>query len=106
MEKKITLFGEELTIRFNMKVEIAYEEIAGKPFNLKDFDSQKNSMALYMAAIIASNPDTTITFERIVTEATAAEIGTIANAVIECMSDWLKVPEVIPEEKHEEEQKN
>lgn len=107
MEKKIKFLGEEITIRFNMAVELAYEEIAEKPFNLKDLDSQKNSVALYMAAIIANNPDTQITFERVITEATAAEIGNIASATIECMTDWLKVPDVIPtEQKSDEQPKN
>lgn len=99
MEKKIQFLGEDLTIRFNMAVELAYEEIAGKPFNLKELDSQRNSIALYMAAIIANNPDTKLTFERVITEASAADIGNIATAVIECMTDWLNVPAVIPEEK-------
>jgi hypothetical protein len=35
-ESIITILGEELTIGFNMAVEIAFEEIAGIPFNTSD----------------------------------------------------------------------
>lgn len=93
--KKISILGECLTIRFNMAVEIAYEEISGKPFLLKDLDSQKNLMALYMAAIITCNPDTEITFEKLTQEASSHEITLLAEAVISAMTEWLKVPDVI-----------
>lgn len=95
-EKKITILGEEITIKFNMAVELAYEEIAQKPFDLKELKSQKESLALYIAAIITSNPDSKITFERLVNEATGPEIALLQKTVIEAMTEWLQIPAVEP----------
>lgn len=95
-EKKITILGEEITIKFNMAVELAYEEIAQKPFDLKELKSQKESLALYIAAIITNNPDTKITFERLVNEATGPEIALLQKTVIEAMTEWLQIPAVEP----------
>ena len=107
-ESTITILGEEIKIGFNMAVEIAYEEIAGKAFDLKELNSQKNSMALYMAAIITFNPNTKLTFDDIIMKATAAEISALGKAVVDAMEEWMKVPEVIPadEQKPDEEPKN
>lgn len=107
-ESTITILGEEIKIGFNMAVEIAYEEIAGKAFDLKELNNQKNSMALYMAAIITFNPDTKLTFDDIIMKATAAEISALGKAVVDAMEEWMKVPEVIPadEQKPDEEPKN
>ena len=108
-ETTITILGEEIKIGFCMAVEIAYEEIAGKPFVLTELNSQKNSMALYMADIITFNPDTKLTFDDIVTKATAAEINALGKAVMKAMEKWMKVPDVIPPDEHkadDEQQKN
>ena len=99
-ESTITILGEEIKIGFNMAVEIAYEEIAGIAFDLKELNSQKNSMALYMAAIITFNPDTKLTFDDIIMKATAAEISALGKAVVDAMEKWMKVPDVIPEDEH------
>lgn len=98
MDKKINILGEEITIRFNMAVEIAYEEIAGKPFSLEELESQKNSVALYMAAIITNNLETSITFDRLITEARGEEITTLGAAVVDCMKDWMAIPSVVKPE--------
>ena len=102
MEKKITILGEEITIAFNMAVEMAYERITGSPFKLEDLKFKMNVMPLYMAAIIANNPDTKITFDDLSTKATKKEIMALDEAVSETMSDWLEIPSVIPEEKKPE----
>ena len=78
-----------------MAVEIAFEEIAGVPFNTDDLNTQKNSMALYMAAIITFNPKTKLTFDDIVMKATAAEINALSKAVIEAMTKWIAIPAVV-----------
>lgn len=95
MERKITVKGEQITIRFNMGVECAYEDITQRPFNLADFKDKKLLMALFHAAIIANNPETEVTFEYLLTEATCEEVTALDNAVSETMSDWLHVPAVI-----------
>lgn len=97
-KQTITILGEQIDIRFCMAVEIAYEEIAGEPFSIESLNRQKNSVALYMAAIITANPDTKITIERLMTEASGAEIGQLATAVIESMTQWMHIPDVLPKE--------
>lgn len=99
MEKKISILGEEITIAFNMAVEMAYERITGNPFKLEDLKFKMNVMPLYMAAVIANNPDTKITFDDLSTKATKKEIMALDEAVSETMSDWLEIPSVIPEDK-------
>lgn len=101
-ENKVTILGEEIPVRFNMAVELSYEEIAGVPFNNEALASAKTTLALYMAAIITSKPDTEITFERLVREATGPEIAALKEAVIGSMFDWLEIPRVAQEEEEEE----
>lgn len=103
-ERKVTVLGEELDIRFNMAVEIAYEEIANEPFNVQSLERQKNIVALCMAAIIVNNPKTKITAERFISEVASDEYNAIAAAVIEAMTEWMKIPSVIPQDKPSEEE--
>ena len=103
-EKKVTVLGEELDIRFNMAVEIAYEEIANEPFNVQSLERQKNIVALCMATIIANNPETKITAERFIREVASDEYNTLVSAVIEAMTEWMKIPSVIPPDKPTEEE--
>lgn len=104
MEKKITINGEELTIRFNMAVEVSYEEITDVPFSLDDLKYKRYVMCLYMAAILTNNPETKITLEWLMNSATSDDIKVIDDAMADCMSDFLHVPKIIPEEKLTEEQ--
>ena len=99
MEKKITINGEECTIKFNMAVEIAYEDITGRPFNLDDFKVKKFMPALFMAAIIANNPETKVTMDYLLSDANIDEIHALDVAISETMSDWLHISDVIPVEK-------
>ena len=100
---KVKILGEELEIRFNMAVEIGYEDIIGEAFDVTQLDKQKNSIALYMSAIIANNPDTKVTMERLLTEATGHEIAQLSNAVVDAMTEWMKMPAVTSEEQKDEE---
>lgn len=99
MEKKIKIKGEEITIKFNMAVECAYEEITQRPFNLSDFNDKKLLMALFFSAIIANNKETEITLDYLLTDATYDEVSALDNAVSETMTDWLHIPAVIPKDK-------
>lgn len=103
-EKKVTVLGETIDIRFNMAVEIAYEDIANEPFNVQSLERQKNIVALCMAAIIVNNPETKITAERFIREVASDEYNAIVSAVIEAMTEWMKIPSVIPQEKPSEEE--
>ena len=109
MEKKITLMGEEVTIKFNLAVEIAYEDVVGRPFNPADLKDKKLLPALFFAAVIANNHDTKVTIDYILSDATVDEIHALDVAVSETMSDWLHIPDIIKEDqptKEEEQPKN
>ena len=97
-KEEITILGEQIAIEFNLAVEVAYEEIADRPFDIADLVSQRNSVALYMAAIITANPDTNITVERLMKEATGPEIEALSKAVIVAMTEWLHLPQVLKKE--------
>lgn len=100
---RITILGETLDIKFNMLVELNYEELTeGEAFSIEALAKMKNSIALYMAAILAANPDTNITVDRLLKEATGPEIASLSNAVITSMTNWMKIPSVIKEEQTEE----
>ena len=101
---KVKISNEEIDIQFNMAVEIAYEEVAGEPFNIESLSKMKNTMALCMAAIVASNPDTSITMEYLLKNASVKEIGELKNAVTETMMEWLQIPKVIADAEAKEEQ--
>ena len=101
---KVKISNEEIDIQFNMAVEIAYEEVAGEPFNIESLSKMKNTMALCMAAIIAANPDTSITMEYLLKNASVKEIGELKNAVTETMMEWLQIPKVIADAEAKEEQ--
>ena len=103
-EKKVTVLGEELDIRFNMAVEIAYEDITNEPFSFQSLERQKNIVALCMAAIIVNNPETKITAERFIREVASDEYNAIVSTVIEAMTEWMKIPSVIPQDKPSEEE--
>ena len=91
----ITILGETIDIQFNMAVELNYEEISGEAFSIEALSKMKNSVALYMAAILAANPDTTITVERLLKEAKGPEIAALSTAVITAMTEWMQIPSVI-----------
>ncbi len=108
-EKTIHILGEDVKITFDMSVEIAYEEISGTPFNIEDLKTQKASLSLYMAAIIANNPQTEITVERLMKEATGPEIGLLGQTIIAAMTAWMAIPSAVikeeqPKPKSEEEE--
>lgn len=103
-ERKVTVLGETIDIRFNMAVEIAYEDIANEPFNVQSLERQKNIVALCMAVIIVNNPDTKITTEQFIREVPSDEYNAIVSTVIEAMTEWMKIPFVIPQDKPSEEE--
>lgn len=95
MERKVKVLGQELTIRFNMSVEIIYEELTAKPFNISEtIERAKDRMALLSAAIAASNDVPDDFAERLATEASAQEIGELASAVYNAFKEWAKIPEI------------
>ena len=104
---KITLLKENVEIKFDLATEISYEEIAGTPFDVNDLRFYKNLSALCMASIIAHNPKTKITYERLLKEADGQEFAQLGTVVVQEMTKWMKLPEVMVEgEKPAEKKKN
>ena len=111
MEKKITLLGEEITIAFNLAVEMAWERITKQGFTLENMNFKTNLVPLYYAAIIANNEKTNISFDDLMRKASRKEISALDAALSECMKDFLDVPDIIkeepkPEGEEEEQPKN
>lgn len=104
MNTQITILGETLDINFNMAVELAFEGITDEPFSIESLAYQKNSIALYMAVIQTFNPDSKITIERLVKEATNKEIVALKEAVAKAMFAWLDIPAVAAQEERPTEQ--
>lgn len=124
MKKEIKLFGETITIAYNLAVELAFEDIAGKPiigqteidgkpspsFNIV---SKRDQVALFMSAIIANNPDSPLVaadasaalFSRLTTEATRDELTELDTAIGACMSDWYHLPELVAKAQAKAQQK-
>ena len=98
----INILGEQIPIRFNMAVEIAYEEIIDAPFDFNALSRQLNSLALGMAAILVAKPDTAITIDRLMNEASGKEISELNAAVVSSMSDWFAIPAVVKDDEKEE----
>jgi hypothetical protein len=107
--QKINIIGKEVNIAFNLATEIAYEQITGEAFGIEKLSFTKNAVALYMAAIIANNPDIDITTEDIISKASGAEVKALSDAIYAEMKAWMNIPDVMDEKveaKYEDEEKN
>lgn len=107
--QKIKLLGKEVNISFNLATEIAYEQITGEAFGIEKLNFTKNAVALYMAAIIANNPDIDITTEDIISKASGAEVKALSDAIYAEMKAWMNIPDVMDEKeekKEEDDEKN
>ena len=98
MKKTINILGESITIAFNMASLIGFEEITGKPFNEINIGMSKDSLALSIAVIIANNPDTQITANALMTEASGKEISELTQAVTAAFIEWDTIPETLSDD--------
>lgn len=98
MKKKITILGCEVIIVFNMAVQITFEEVSGKPFAEIDNNSSKDNLALAYSAILANNPDTSITIDKLMHEASGKDMADLLNAVTESFIQWNKMPSTLADE--------
>lgn len=91
---EIQILGETLTIEHNTRVQIAYEQMTGKAFNLEAI-AQKTELriALYMATIVACNPDTKITMDMLLDAKSISTIIAIDKAVNNAIREWYMIPE-------------
>lgn len=98
-EKTVKILGEEVKIKFCMAVVCMYERATGTRFNVEEIKDNYDSLTLYAAAIAALNPDTAITFDRLMTDASGEEIAALRTAVVDSMKDWYHVnKDVMPQE--------
>ena len=98
MKKILTILGQEVTIMFNMAVQISFEEITGKSFREINTDSSKDNFALAYAAIIANNSDTNLTVDNLIHEASGAELNAVIKAISDSFIEWNNVPETFADE--------
>ena len=113
---KIKLFGKDYTIGFNMAVQIRFEELSGKPFDLGDkkrpgtLTTQTATMQLCYASLKESNDNLPFTFDEMLKRLTMSETADLKNAVIEAMNEWFGIPKVMQEDEQtqekEDEEKN
>ena len=98
MKKILTILGQEVTIMFNMAVQISFEEITGKSFREINTDSSKDNFALAYAAIIANNPDTSITVGNLIHDASGAELNAVIKAISDSFVEWNNVPATLADD--------
>lgn len=97
-QRTIKILGEEVKIMFCMAVVCMYERANGVAFDPENIKDNYDNTALYAAAIAALNPDTKITFDRLMYEANGVEIAELRTAIIESMTEWYMVnPKVMPD---------
>lgn len=92
MEKRIKLLNEDIVLRFNMAVQLAFTDVTGEDFSLDAIGNRKAQIGLFMAAILVNNPDTAITLDRLMTEAKSDDFNTLDTAMGELISDWYDLP--------------
>ena len=98
MKKILTILGQEVTIMFNMAVQISFEEITGKAFSDINTDSSKDNFALAYAAIIANNPDTKITADNLMRDISGAELKDLLQAISDAAVEWNQMPATLADD--------
>ena len=84
-QRTVTLLGEQVKVKFNLAVEIAFEKITGETFSVKALESLKNTIALYAAIIAANNPDINIGMNNLLHDAPFHEIQAMRDATIDAI---------------------
>ena len=83
---------------FNMAVQISFEEITGKAFSDINTDSSKDNFALAYAAIIANNPDTSITADNLMRDISGAELKELLQAISDAAVEWNEMPATLADD--------
>lgn len=97
---RIQFQDEEVDVRFNLGVQISYEEITGEAFDLTTITTGKKAAALYYAVLNRSGWHGSM--EQLLTDATGAELQSLADAVAEAVKTWADIPAVMREEPSED----
>jgi len=103
---KVTLFGHEYEVTFNMAVQIEYEELSGKPFDLDTLNTQKATLQLCYASLKVANNKLPFSFDQLIGKEpydldlglSVGETAELKNAVIDEMYEWFAIPKVMQED--------
>jgi len=98
-KETIKLLGEDVVVAFNLAVQIAYEDITEKPFVLTEINGRKQQAALYMAVIIANNPETKITMDSLLSEASFEDLQLLDVTIGAMIREWYNIPNLDGNEK-------
>ena len=99
----LTLLGEKVKIDFNLQTILGYEEFfEGETFSPSDLITTKKRVALYLACIMANNPDSQITYEKFVRDITIDELNVLDRAVGLSMAKYYHMPEPLIKKLEEE----
>ena len=92
-----------------MAVQIRYEEMSEKPFDLSTLDTQKATMQLCYASLKEANDKLPFTFGEMLKDLSVSETGELKNAVIASMNEWFEIPKVTQKDdqpQQEQDEKN
>ena len=93
----IHLLGQDIDVKMNMKVIIAYEEITGTSFYGEPFDTTKTRYAL-LAAIVAASDAPKDMADRLLTEVKPKEFTAAFEVVMQAAADFFEIPTVIKQD--------
>lgn len=88
------LLGEDIDVKMNMSVMIAYEEIAGTSFYGEEFKTTRSRYALLAAVLAASDADNTLA-ERLLTDASPKEFTEAFEVAFLALADFFEIPSVM-----------
>jgi len=105
-EKKITICGKEVKMRYCAATETGYEKLSGKSIDEIDFMKQEDLIRLSVSAIIAAylrdEAKAPITDEDIILDAKPKELIEMFTAILELRAAWYEIPAVVKPEMEEE----
>lgn len=96
--RQVTLDGKKYNVVFNMAVQIKYEKISGQPFDLQKMDTQTATMQMCFASLQTGNKEMPFTLDELAEKISMAEWVSLKNAVIDSMSEWFNMPDVMGNE--------
>jgi hypothetical protein len=106
-QKKVTINGKTYPVVFNMKAMIGSESIAGSSFFTFDFSQMKPRIAIVIAAIFAADENADISADSIINAdkfSTAKDIMNAYATVMELVSEYMDIPQVVAEAEQAEAQ--
>ena len=89
-----------------MAVQIEYEELSGKPFDLDTLNTQKATLQLCYASLKVANNKLPFSFDQLIGKEpydldlglSVGETAELKNAVIDEMYEWFAIPKVMQED--------